>query len=95
MAGEYSRLVILAQADQDAAHRQLAMDQLALIGPNAGGTSTPRADAMAAAVTGGLYPPAAGQPDTDQRIAALIASYQEQARAAVLAATTGAPEPCR
>jgi hypothetical protein len=50
VAGEFAALVTLAQATQDAAERQVIMDQIAAIAPMAGGDGTPRADAAAAPI---------------------------------------------
>jgi hypothetical protein len=49
VAGEFAALVTLAQATQDAAERQVIMDQIAAIAPMAG-DGTPRADAAAAPI---------------------------------------------
>lgn len=50
MAGEHTRLVLLAQATEDPAARQLLMDELRAISPYAGGDDNEVADAMAAEV---------------------------------------------
>jgi len=81
MAGEYTRLVIAAQADTDPAHRQLAMTEIAAIAPCVGNDMT-AADAMAALVLDRLYPPEPEQAasrgteaDALAQAAALIAEH--------------------
>jgi hypothetical protein len=97
MAGEYAELVRRAQADDDAAHRQQAMDRIAIIGPMVG-MDTTAADAAAAPVIARLYP-ADPLPDTRAAIAAIeararaqigqiIADYRQKA---ALERTTQAP----
>jgi hypothetical protein len=59
--GAYTRLLHTAQADDDTAHRQLAMTEIAAIAPIAGGDGTTMADALAVPVLARLYhDPAAG-----------------------------------
>jgi hypothetical protein len=58
--GDYTRLVLAAQADTDQAHRQLAMDALAKIAPMAGTIGADGhcpGDAAAAPILARLYPP--------------------------------------
>jgi hypothetical protein len=90
VAGEYSRLVVAAQADNDQAHRQLAMDQLTIIGPFVAADMT-GADTMAAAVLGRLYPEAPGiDAETKAKLDALFAEYETKAQDLIRAAQNDA-----
>lgn len=81
MAGEYSKLVQLAQADDDVQHRQLAMSQLSIIGPFCGfANGVNPADAMAAPVIDRLYPQAKPSQHGDGGMAAAIAQVEADAR---------------
>lgn len=57
MSGEFNRLVVAAQADQDGTHRQQAMDQIRVIAEHGGGgDNTPIMDTAAAPILAQLYP---------------------------------------
>jgi hypothetical protein len=65
-ASPYVRLVHSAQADQDAAHRQQAIDAIALIAPSAGSIGADGScpgDHAAAPILARLYPQPAPGPD--------------------------------
>lgn len=54
--GDYLRLVLAAQGDTDAGHRQKAMDAIAMAAPHAGGHDNSGADAIASSALQQLYP---------------------------------------
>ena len=86
--GDYSRLVALAQADQDVPHRQQAMSAIATIAPYCGFAhgSNP-ADAMAGPVIARLYPKPTPGP---QDVADAIAAIEAEARARIEEIVAGA-----
>ena len=57
MSGEYQRLVDLAQADYDPAHRQKVMTQIAMLAPLVNGEAMAAVDQIAALAIGKFYPP--------------------------------------
>ena len=76
MAGEYNQLVIAAQADTDQAHRQRAMDAIALIAPHSGAA----ADTMAAPMLTALYPPdGTPAPGADEAVQQQLAEITAEA----------------
>lgn len=60
--GAYVQLLHSAQADQDGAHRQLAMAAIGRIAPFAGGSNTATVDGLAQPHLDRLYPPPPSAP---------------------------------
>ena len=91
--GDYTRLVLLAQGDQDVQHRAQAMAQISVIAPFVGYSSGHNpADAMATPVIARLYPQARPGPQDDAAaaIAAIEADARERIEQIIAGARAGA-----
>lgn len=88
MAGEYAELVRLAQADDDPAHRQQAMNAVATAAPYVSFHGNSPADVIAAAAIMQLY--SKPKPGTPDGVAATIAAIEAEARARIEEIIAGA-----